>query len=48
MNAAAPKQGFLCGGSVPHQKNTLPAVPRRDPEAEVFRIENDFHGSDMN
>ena len=39
------RRGFLCGGSVTKmQKNFLPAVPRRGPEAGVLRIEGDFHG----
>jgi hypothetical protein len=41
--------GFLCGGSVIKiQQNSLPAVPRRSHEAEIPRVENDFHDSGVN
>jgi hypothetical protein len=42
MMAATP-DGLPPGGSVTFQsKNSLPAVPRRDPEAGVLRVEDDF------
>ena len=40
MNAAAPK-GMPPGGSVT-KNHSLPAAPRRGPEAEVHRIEAIF------
>jgi hypothetical protein len=48
MVAAAP------GGAPPAAdrrlkfKNSLPAVPRRGPEAGVLCIEDNFHGTDVN
>ena len=49
MNAAAPEGVSLCGGEVTKiQKNFLPAVPRRGPEAEVPRREDDFRGLSVN
>ena len=49
MNTAAPK-GHTRGGSITKifLNNSLPVVPRRGLEAEVIRIEYDFHGSDVN
>ena len=44
-----PFRGSLAAGSVTKiQKNSLPAVPRRGPEAEVSRRDDDFCGSGMN
>jgi hypothetical protein len=44
-----PRRGFLYGGSLTKiKKNSLPAVPRRGPEAGVLRREDDFHGSGVN
>ena len=41
-----PFRGSLAAGSVIKiQKNSLPAVPRRGPEAEVSRRDDDFCGS---
>jgi hypothetical protein len=49
MNAAAPDRTPPRRiGDKKFKKNSLPAVPRRDPEAEVLRIEYDFHGSGVN
>jgi len=49
MNAAA-ADGASCAADrwLKIQKNSLPAVPRRGPEAEVIRIEDNFHGSGVN
>jgi hypothetical protein len=49
MIAASPDGASLCGGSVTkNSKNSLPAVPRRSPEAGALFIEYDFHGSGVN
>ncbi len=49
MNSAAPT-GHTRGGSVTKKfkKNSLPAVPRRDPDAEVHRRENNLGDSEVN
>ncbi len=49
MNSATPT-GLTRGGSVTKKfkKNSLPAVPRRDPDAEVHRIENNLGDSEVN
>ncbi len=38
------------GGSMTKKfiKNSLPAMPRRGPEAEIHRIDDNFHGSAVN
>ena len=40
-----PRGGLVTKNS---KKNSLPGVSRRGPEAGVFRIEDDFHGSRVN
>jgi hypothetical protein len=48
MNTAAPG-GALARRISDYSKNHfLSAVPRRGPEAEVFRAENNFQGSGVN
>ncbi len=44
-NRRRPANGRPRGGSVTNNKKTLPAVPRRGPEAGFHRIHYDFHGS---
>jgi hypothetical protein len=49
MNSAAPT-GHTRGGSVTKKfkKNSLPTVPRKDPDEEVHRRENNLGYSEVN
>jgi hypothetical protein len=48
MNATAPDRAPPRRIGDERKKNSLPAVPRRGPEAVVLRGEYDFHGSGVN
>jgi len=44
MVTAAPKQDFLCDGSVSENVKKIPyVVPQRSPDMGVLRREDDFH-----
>jgi len=45
INAAADGAPPRWIGNSKFKKNSLPVVPRRGPDTEVLRIEDDFYGS---